>query len=95
MTVARDRVEIEGARARYRVSLTTGTATLQGGHQLTIPGTSTDLARVFLPHDDDPRAAELLALVLLLADDAVIVDPRILRQLERRGCVDKLGLRPS
>jgi hypothetical protein len=55
------------------------------GDRLVLPIGNTDLARVFLPHaEEDPRTAELLATVLLLAGDEQIEDPQVRRQLDRR-----------
>lgn len=75
-------VHVTGARAAYELDLASGAARVAGGATLVLPISSTDLARVFLPHaDEDPRTAELLATVLLLADDDRIDDPAILEQL--------------
>jgi hypothetical protein len=75
-------VHIDGRRAAYEVDLASGAARIAGAGALIVPVSSTDLARVFLPHaEEDPRTAELLATVLLLAEDDRIADPAIRAQL--------------
>ena len=78
-------VLIEGTLARYSVHL--GSASvhrLPGGHVCIIAVGAAHRGRVFLPFaDDDPRTAEILSKVLLLARDAQIKDPTILEQLRR------------
>jgi hypothetical protein len=52
------------------------------GYLSILPVQSQHRGRIFLPFvDDDPRSAELLAKVLLLARDKDIKDPLILQQL--------------
>ncbi|MFP3090957.1 hypothetical protein LQZ21_11600 [Treponema sp. TIM-1] len=41
-----------------------------------------DRGRVFLPFaDDDPRSAEVMSKIILLAEDGTIKDPAILAQI--------------
>ena len=52
------------------------------GYVSILPVQSQHRGRLFLPFvDDDPRTAELLSKVLLLARDQEIKDPQILQQL--------------
>jgi hypothetical protein len=53
------------------------------GYLSILPVHSQHRGRIFLPFvDDDPRSAELLSKVLLLARDNEIKDPTILQQLK-------------
>lgn len=85
-----DNVALDGPRAlitgeigRYSVHL--GSANvhrLPGGSVCIVPVHSQARGRVFLPFaDDDPRTAEIVAKVLMLARDRDIRDPTILEQL--------------
>ena len=77
------RALIDGQIARYAVHL--GSANVQrmpGGSVCIVPVHSQQRGRVFLPFaDDDPKTAELVAKVLMLARDRDIRDPTILEQL--------------
>lgn len=77
-------VVIEGALGDYSVHLGSGTVHRRpGGAVCIVPVDSQRRGRVFLPFaDDDPKTAELLAKILLLADDRQIKDPSILQQLQ-------------
>ncbi|MEA2218787.1 MAG: hypothetical protein QOJ35_1413 [Solirubrobacteraceae bacterium] len=86
VTVTGATATIRGQLATYTVDLHTVDIRLATGQPLVVPVNSTDLARVFLPHDDeDPRTAELLATILLLADDAHITAPGITDQISASG----------
>ncbi|HRX87236.1 MAG TPA: DUF5724 domain-containing protein, partial [Phycisphaerae bacterium] len=77
---------IRGERAEYSVHL--GSATthmLPGGALFIVPVHSQHRGRMFLPFaDDDPKTAEVISKVLLLARDTEIQDPALLEQI--RGC---------
>jgi hypothetical protein len=76
-------VVIEGSLGEYSVHL--GSATVHrrpGGALCIIPVDAQRRGRIFLPFaDDDPKTAEVVAKVLLLARDTTIKDPTILQQL--------------
>jgi hypothetical protein len=76
---------IDGELAHYSVHL--GSATvhkLPGGALCIVPVPAEHRGRLFLPFaDDDPKSAEVVSKVLLLARDAEIQDPTILDQLRR------------
>ncbi len=76
-------VLINGTRADYSVHLGSGICHIQGGAALNImPVHSQHRGRVFLPFaDDDPKTAEIISKVLLLAEDKKIKDPFILDQI--------------
>lgn len=83
-------VEVGGHHARVRGTLATYSVHLGSGTVHRVPGDTVFLVpvsaqhrgRVFLPFaDDDPRTAEVVAKVLLLARDEKITDPTVLRQL--------------
>lgn len=74
---------IKGSMGEYTVHL--GSAVVHrmlSGYLSILPVQSQHRGRIFLPFvDDDPRSAELLSKVLLLARDKEIKDPMILQQL--------------
>jgi hypothetical protein len=76
-------VVIAGALGEYSVHLGSGVVHRRpGGEICIIPVDSQRRGRVFLPFaDDDPKTAEVVAKVLLLARDREIKDPTILSQL--------------
>jgi hypothetical protein len=76
---------VTGSLGKYSVHL--GSATVHkmpGGALCIVPVHSQHRGRLFLPFaDEDPRTAEVISKVLLLARDAEIQDPTILEQLRR------------
>lgn len=76
-------VLIDGALAKYSVHLGSAIVHRQpGGYVCIVPVHSQHRGRLFLPFaDDDPRTAEVLSKVLLLARDKEIKDPTILEQI--------------
>ncbi len=78
--VDRRHVRIEGKLGRYAVHLgSTGIMLLPGTALPIVAVHSQHRGRLFLPFaDDDPRTAEVLSKVLLLARDREIRDPSIL-----------------
>ncbi|MGA7523066.1 MAG: DUF5724 domain-containing protein [Acidobacteriaceae bacterium] len=74
---------IDGSRSAYTIHLGSGVVHRQPGGQLCIiPVHSQHRGRIFLPFaDDDPKTAEVISKVLLLANDRAIQDPTILEQL--------------
>jgi len=83
-------VEVSGSHARikgtiseYSVHLGSAVAhRIASGYLSIIPVHSQQRGRLFLPFaDDDPKSAEVISKVLLLARDQDIQDPTILRQL--------------
>jgi hypothetical protein len=74
---------IAGRLGEYSVHLGSGTVHRRpGGAVCIIPVGSQHRGRLFLPFaDDDPKTAEIVAKVLLLARDHEIKDPTILEQL--------------
>jgi hypothetical protein len=86
VTVKEPHVHIQGTLAQYSVHL--GSATthmLPGGALFIVPVHSQHRGRIFLPFaDDDPKSAEVLSKVLLLAKDREIRDPNLLDQIRAR-----------
>lgn len=83
-------VEVSGHHARVKGALGTYSIHLGSGVVHRVPGNAVCIVpvsaqhrgRVFLPFvDDDPRTAEIVAKVVLLARDDKIKDPTILQQL--------------
>jgi hypothetical protein len=76
-------VLIAGKLGRYSLHLGSGVVHRQpGGSLCIVPVQAQQRGRLFLPFfDDDPRTAEVVSKVLLLAKDHEIQDPTILEQL--------------
>ncbi|MBS0203266.1 MAG: DUF4132 domain-containing protein [Planctomycetes bacterium] len=74
---------IDGQLGQYTVHLGSGTVhRMPGGSVCIVPVHSQHRGRLFLPFaDNDPRTAEVMSKVLLLARDQEILDPSILDQL--------------
>ncbi len=76
---------ITGKRADYTLHLGSGVVHQKGGTMISIlPVHSQHRGKLFLPFaDDDPKTAEIISKVLLMADDSKIKDPSILAQINR------------
>ena len=76
---------IEGTLAKYSVHLGSAIVHTVPGHALFIVSVqSQHRGRIFLPFaDSDPKTAEVLSKMILLARDEQIKDPKILEQLRR------------
>ncbi|WP_321474730.1 DUF5724 domain-containing protein [uncultured Paludibaculum sp.] len=74
---------VDGKIGNYNVHLGSGTVHRQpGGSLCIIPVHSQHRGRIFLPFaDNDPKTAEIISKVLLLAQDDKLKDPTILEQL--------------
>ncbi len=81
--VERAHALIGGALGEYSIHLGSGVVHRQpGGAVCIVPVHSQHRGRLFLPFaDDDPKTAEVVSKVLLLARDGDIKDPTILEQL--------------
>ena len=77
------RVFVDGSLGRYNVHLGSAMTHRQPGGALFIVAVPSQYrGRLFLPFaDDDPKTAEVLSKVLMLARDAEIRDPTILEQI--------------
>ena len=74
--------KIKGKAGEYSVHLGSATVHRAGQYLSILPIHSQQRGRLFLPFaDDDPKSAEVIAKVLLLARDHEIQDPTILRQI--------------
>ena len=76
-------VIIKGHYSEYSIHLGSGGVhRLPGGYVAIIPVHAQHRGRLFLPFaDNDPKTAEIVSKVLLLAKDAEILDPTILEQI--------------
>jgi hypothetical protein len=83
VSFAGNHVLISGKLGEYSLHLGSGTVHRRpGGALCVIPAGSQHRGRLFLPFaDDDPKTAEVVSKVLLLARDHEIRDPTILEQL--------------
>jgi hypothetical protein len=81
--IEKTHVFIKGKKGDYTVHLGSGIAHKVPSVMLTISPVSTqERGRIFLPFvDEDPKTAEIVSKVLLLAKDGEIMDPSILSQL--------------
>ncbi len=75
---------IKGTRGNYNVHLGSGVIHQEGGAMLNIlPVHSQKRGKLFLPFvDEDPKTAEILSKIVLLAEDKKIRDPFILDQIQ-------------
>lgn len=76
-------VRIKGVLGTYSVHLGSGVVhRIPGNAVCIVPVSAQHRGRIFLPFaDDDPRTAEIVAKVVLLARDDAISDPTILQQI--------------
>jgi predicted DNA-binding WGR domain protein len=83
VTVKENHAVIKGHYAQYSLHLGSGGIhRLPGGALAILPVHAQHRGRIFLPFaDDDPKTAEIVSKVLLLARDEEIQDPMILDQL--------------
>lgn len=74
---------ITGTRGNYNVHLGSGVVHQEGGAMLNIlPVHSQRRGKLFLPFvDEDPKTAEIMSKIVLLAEDKKIRDPFILEQI--------------
>lgn len=74
---------IKGKRGEYHVHLGSGIVHQRGGAMLNIlPVHSQSRGKLFLPFvDEDPKTAEIMSKIVLLAEDEKIKDPLILDQI--------------
>ncbi|MCA9988554.1 MAG: DUF4132 domain-containing protein, partial [Anaerolineales bacterium] len=86
VTVQTHHVLISGQRNDYSVHLGSGVVHQRpGGYVCMVPVHNAQRGRIFLPFvDRDPKSAEIIAKVVLLANDRKIKDPVILAQLLNR-----------
>jgi len=79
----KNHAKIKGGLGDYTVHLGSGVCHKVAGSSLSIiPVHSQHRGRMFLPFvDDDPKTAEIISKILLLAKDTEIKDPTVLRQL--------------
>lgn len=75
--------KIHGSMANYSVHMGSGVVHAEGAGMISIlPVHSQARGRIFLPFaDDDPRTAEIMSKIILLAEDEKIKDASILRQI--------------
>lgn len=76
---------VKGKYGEYSIHLGSGVIHQVGGHQINVlPVHSQNRGKIFLPFiDDDPKTAEIMAKVLLFAQDQKIKDPYIMEQIVR------------
>ncbi len=74
---------IRGTMGNYNIQLGSGVIHKESGDMVNIlPVHSQQRGKIFLPFiDEDPKTAEILSKILLLAEDQKIKDPYILQQL--------------
>ena len=75
--------KIRGALASYSIHMGSGVIHAEGiGMIAILPIHSQARGRIFLPFaDDDPKTAEIMSKIVLLAEDRKIKDPAIIRQI--------------
>lgn len=85
VTFIGNHAKIHGKLADYSVYLGSGVVHAEAVGMLSIlPVHSQARGRIFLPFaDDDPKTAEILTKIVVLAEDSKLKDPSILSQLGR------------
>ncbi len=75
--------KIQGKLANYSVHMGSGVVHAEGkGMIYILPVHSQSRGRIFLPFaDDDPKTAEIMSKIILLAEDSKLKDPSILDQI--------------
>ncbi len=75
---------IKGYLGEYTVHLGSGVVhQMAAGALHILPVHSQQRGRIFLPFvDEDPRTAEILSKIIMLAEDRKLKDPTILRQIK-------------
>ncbi len=75
--------KIQGKLGSYSVHMGSGVVHAEGKGMIAIlPVHSQSRGRIFLPFaDDDPKTAEIMSKIILLAEDSKIKDPMILNQI--------------
>ena len=83
VTLSESHALIKGTRGNYTVQLGSGVVHQEGGTMLNIlPVHSQSRGKLFLPFvDEDPKTAEIMSKIVLLAEDKKIKDPFILDQI--------------
>ena len=83
VTLTDSHARIKGARGEYTVQLGSGVVHQVGGAMINIlPVHSQSRGKLFLPFvDEDPKTAEIMSKIVLLAEDKKIKDPFILDQI--------------
>ncbi len=83
VTLKESHALIKGTRGSYTVHLGSGVIHQEGGAMLNIlPVHSQQRGKLFLPFvDEDPKTAEIMSKIVLLAEDKKIRDPFILDQI--------------
>lgn len=83
VTLTDSHAVIKGSRAVYNVHLGSGVVHQEGGTMLHIlPVHSQKRGKLFLPFvDEDPKTAEIMSKIVLLAEDKKLKDPFILEQI--------------
>lgn len=84
VTLKESHALIQGTRGNYSVHLGSGVVHQEGGAMLNIlPVHSQHRGKLFLPFvDEDPKTAEIMSKIVLLAEDKKIKDPFILEQIQ-------------
>lgn len=83
VTLTGSHAKIQGSLANYSVHMGSGVVHGEGiGMIAILPVHSQARGRIFLPFaDEDPKTAEIMSKIILLAEDKKIKDPAILRQI--------------
>jgi hypothetical protein len=84
VTIEKNHIFIKGQRGEYTIHLGSGIVHQKLSRMLNIEAVSTQgRGRIFLPFaDEDPKTAEIVSKVLLLAKDEKIMDEGILNQMK-------------
>lgn len=83
-SVDKNHIMIDGKWGRYSIHLGSGVVHIIGGHAINIVAVSSGKkSKIFLPFlDEDPKTAEIITKMIMLANDGKIKDPFIMQQIK-------------
>ena len=83
-SIDKNHIIIDGKWGRYSIHLGSGVVHIIGGHVINIVTVSSGKkSKIFLPFlDEDPKTAEIITKMIMLANDNKIKDPFIMQQIK-------------
>ena len=83
-SIDKNHIIIDGKWGRYSIHLGSGVVHMIGGHVINIVAVSSGKkSKIFLPFlDEDPKTAEIITKMIMLANDSKIKDPFIMQQIK-------------
>lgn len=84
VSIDKNHIIIDGKWGKYSIHLGSGVVHMIGGHVINIVTVSSGKkSKIFLPFlDEDPKTAEIITKMIMLANDSKIKDPFIMQQIK-------------